>query len=483
MRAFRRTVWCLGLVLLLQAGCALPTSALQPPVQAPARFKGGLPGAERIQGKWWEAYQDEVLNRLVQTTLEHNPAVDVYFHRLSAAREQVRVAATVGLPRLEGSAGVGYSRTSPNTALGEAFGRQSIKGPQYTVQAHVSWEPDLWRRVANAVDIADSQVVLAKIEVDGLMLLLCTEVVQFYWSMRSAESELALLQAVQQSRMETERLMQARHKRGLAGDMELAQARMELANATADMEDVRKRRDLNEHHLATLTGRPIAEFSVPPAAADASSDFLLPAPPTLAAGLPADTLSRRPDLTASAQAIRAAIAERDIAEAAFYPSIKLTSDVGYASKDLSGLLHGGQLSLGPLAISLPIFDGGRNRARLAAADAHYQEAVAAHKSKLLLALREVDDALTEMAANEAAVKHRKEALGAARQTEKMAQSRYEKGLADYLVVMDAQRTALSTARAMLHNRAQALVASVQLVRAVGGGWNAGEAMSPASLYR
>lgn len=486
MMAGSRRDWLLllNLVLLLQAGCA--PRALTPlhfRVEAPARFKGGNANAERIEGKWWEAYQDDVLNRLVETTLRNNPAMDIVYARLKAAREQVKVASSGSRPRVDGSTGVNYSRTSPNTPLGAAFGHQSIKGPQYTVQVGASWEPDMWQRVANAVEIADSKVELAKIDIDALTLLLCTEVVQFYWLMRSAEAELGMLRAIHQSRVEAERVLQTRHKSGLVGDLELATARMEVANATADFEDARRRRELNEHHLATLTGRPLAEFSVPPAPADGQKDFLLPAPPRMTPGLPADMLARRPDMAATTQNIRAAIADRHIAEAAFYPSIKLTGDFGFASKELQTLAQGTQLSLGPLAISLPLFDGGRNKAHLAASDARHQEAMAAHKSKLLLALREVDDALTEMATNEAAVKRRQEALDAARQAEKITRFRYDKGLTDYMAVMGAQRTTLSIARAVLHNRSQALVASVQLVRAVGGGWNAGEAVTPAHLYR
>ncbi len=192
-------------------------------------------------------------------------------------------------------------------------------------------------------------------------------------------------------------------------------------------------------------------------------------------------LSRRPDLAASAQDIRAAIADRNIAETAFYPTIKLTGDFGFASRDLGSLLSGQQLSFGPLAISLPIFDGGRNKANLAAADARYQEAVASHKSKLLLALKEVDDALTEIATNETAVTARQQALDAARRAIAVAKARQKSGLTNYLDVLESERTMLTIERASLQNRMRALVASVELVRAVGGGWDAGSAVTPGQL--
>ncbi|MDR5805304.1 AMP-binding protein [Caballeronia sp. LZ001] len=161
--------------------------------------------------------------------------------------------------------------------------------------------------------------------------------------------------------------------------------------------------------------------------------------------------------------------------------LKLTGDFGFASRDLGSLLSGQQLSFGPLAISLPIFDGGRNKANLAAADARYQEAVASHKSKLLLALKEVDDALTEIATNETAVTGRQQALDAARRAIAVAKARQKSGLTNYLDVLESERTMLTIERASLQNRMRALVASVELVRAVGGGWDAGSAVTPGQL--
>jgi outer membrane protein, multidrug efflux system len=485
MMASKKRRWLpLCFVLMLQAGCTTgPLTPLQGPVDTPPRFKGGDPAAARIQGEWWKVYHDDVLNNLVETTLHNNPNLDVAFARLRAAREAVKGTSASFLPRIDADAGFGYSRTSPYTPFGEALGQQSIKGNTYSVEATVAWEPDIWGRVANAVEVADTKVVLAKIEVDSYMLILCAEVVQFYWQMRSAESDLAILQAFQQSRAETEQVLASKFKGGLIGELELARARADVANAAAELEDAQKRRELNEHSLATLTGRPIADFSVPPSPAVAQRKFLPPAPPRMAPGLPADILARRPDLAATTQNIRAAIADRNIAETAFYPSIKLTGNFGFASMELRTLLQGKQLSFGPIAISLPIFDGGRNKANLAAADARYQEAIAAHKSKLLLALKEVDDALTEVTSNEAALEQRQKALDAARRVEAVARVRFDKGLGNYFDVMDSQRTILSIERAMLQSRAQSLTASVQLVRAVGGGWQADEAVTSAQSYR
>ncbi len=487
MMQFKKNTWLsmLGVLLALN-GCATePLTPLEGPVSAPQRFKGADTRANDIQARWWEAYHDEVLNQLVETTLRENPNLGIVYARLRASREQVKATAAGSRPSVEVAAGVGNSRTSANSPFGVALGRQSIRGNQYTLGSSVAWEPDIWRRVANAVEVADTKVVLAKIEIDSYMLILCAEVVQFYWQLRAAEMELAVMQAIQRSRADTERVLASRYQGGFIGELDLARARVELANAEADLEDVRKRRALNEHSLATLTGRPIAEFSVAPIYMNVDKDFLLPPPPAMTPGLPIDIVARRPDLAETGQNIRAAIASRHIAQAASYPSVKVTGDFGFASKELDALTNAGsrQFSVGPLTISLPVFDGGRIQANLATADARFQEAVAVHKSKLLLALKEVEDALTEISSNEDALKKRQAALESARRANAIAKFRYDKGLANYLDVMDSERTLLAVERGMLQNRALALVASVQLVRALGGSWNAGEGVTPAQLYQ
>ena len=281
---------------------------------------------------------------------------------------------------------------------------------------------------------------------------------------------MALLETTRDARAEAEGLLSSRFNAGLIGEFDMLRARVELASAQADIEDARRRRSLAEHALATLTGRALRDFSVAPT----NRAEQLPAPPAVAPGLPADLLARRPDLAASSQLVRAQLAQRAVAQAAFYPTITLTGDFGYASRSLEDLVQGGsrQINLGPLALSLPMFDGGRNQANLALAQAAYHEALAGHRNTLLLALREVDDALTEIEARQAQMRAQQKALDAARRAAGIAGERYNKGVASYLDAIDAQRSVLAIERGVLQSRAHALYASVQLVRALGGGWNA-----------
>jgi multidrug efflux system outer membrane protein len=190
-------------------------------------------------------------------------------------------------------------------------------------------------------------------------------------------------------------------------------------------------------------------------------------------------LSQRPDLAASVAALRAANAQVGVAEGAFYPALSLTGNFGYASENLRELTQAGsrQFSIGPLALSLPIFDGGRNKSNLKQAKARYEEAVANHESKLLNALREVEDALSDSQQRQYQGEAQAQSQQAAARAYLVAQARYERGISNYLDVIDAQRSALSADRAAVQIKTQRLLASVAVARSLGAGWESRTALT------
>jgi multidrug efflux system outer membrane protein len=198
----------------------------------------------------------------------------------------------------------------------------------------------------------------------------------------------------------------------------------------------------------------------------------LPEAPMIPVGLPANILAQRPDLAASVATLRAANAQIGVAQGAFYPALSLTSNFGYASENLRELAQGGsrQFSFGPFALSLPIFDGGRNKANLKQAKARYEEAVANHEGKLLNALREVEDALSDLQQRKQQGEAQAQAKEAAARAYLVAQARYERGISNYLDVIDAQRSSLAAERAAVQIKTQRLLASVAVARSLGAGW-------------
>ncbi len=454
---------------VLLSGCATVGTDFQAPANvADAAFRHApASDAARLPQNWWSVFGDGTLDRLEQQALRDSPTVQAAAQRLLQAEAQLGITRANERPQLNVSTGISNSRTSANTSQGLALGNRSISGNNYSVGTAFSYELDLLGRVRRAVEAADAQALAAQADRDGVMLLLTSQVATTYWQLRGLDAEFAILQDALATRRETEQLVTARFDAGLSNELDTSRARIERANAEADLEEVQRQRNALEHGLAVLLG---ASPSTPvlPVVASAA----LPQPPAIPVGLPASLLGQRPDLAASVATLKAANAQVGVAEGAFYPSVSLTGNFGFASESLSDIVKGGsrQFSVGPLALSLPILDGGRNKANLASARARYAEAQANHRERLLTALREVEDALSDVQQKARQGKVQGTSREAAQRAYLVARARYERGLSTYLDVTDAQRSSLAADRAGVQIDTQRLLAAVAVARALGAGW-------------
>jgi multidrug efflux system outer membrane protein len=430
--------------------------------------------AARLPAQWWTVFNDATLSQLEERALRDNPNVRAAAQRLVQAQAQLGVTRAGELPTLGVSAGVSNTRTSAEAPMGQAFGGRSIKGNEYQVGANFSYELDLWGRVRRAVEAADAQALAAQDDRDGVMLMLSSQVATAYWQLRGLDAELAILNNALATRRESQGLIEARFNAGLSNELDVSRTRIERANAEADIQEALRQRNTLEHALAVLVGASPSQAILPPAAGDVATT--LPLPPAIPVGLPASVLGQRPDLAASVAQLRAFNAQVGVAEGAFYPSVSLTGNFGYASETLSNLAKGSarQFSFGPLALSIPVFEGGRNRANVNLAKARYDEAVANHEARLLTALREVEDALSDVQQRQQQGDVQIQAQQAAARAVLVAQARYDRGVSTYLDVTDAQRSALAADRAAAQIRTQRLLAAVSVARALGGGWSQGK---------
>jgi multidrug efflux system outer membrane protein len=438
-------------------------------IEAPAFRDSAAQQGEsaRLPAQWWTVFGDPALDTLEQRALRDNPNVKAAAQRLLQAQAQLGVTRASQLPSVNASAGVSNSRTSAESSQGIAFGHRAIEGNNYAIGANFSYELDLWGRVRRVVEAADAQALAAQDDRDGVLLMLSGQVASAYWSLRGLDAELAILSNALATRRESQQLVEARFNAGLSNELDVSRARIERANAEADLHGVQRERNLVEHGLATLVGASPTE-----PVALGTPGGALPQPPAIPVGLPASLLGQRPDLAASVAGLKAANAQVGVAEGAFYPSLSLTGNFGYASESLGNLARGSarQFSFGPLALSLPVFDAGRNRANLALSKARYDEALANHEGRLLTALREVQDALSDVRERQQQGEVQAQAQQAAARAVLVAQARYERGVSTYLDVTDAQRSALAADRAAAQIRTQRLLAAVAVARALGGGW-------------
>jgi len=437
-------------------------------VEASAAAAPVVQDSARLPATWWTVFNDATLNELEQRALRDNPGAKAAAQRLLQAQAQLGVLRAGQAPNVSVNAGLSNSRTSAETSQALALGGRSIEGNNFSVGAALSYELDLWGRVRRVVEAADAQALAAQDDRDGVLLMLSGQVAQSYWQLRGLDAEQAILRDALAARREAQQLVEARFDAGLTNELDVSRARVERANAEADMHDVQRQRNLVEHALAVLVGVSPSTPLLPAVARP-----VLPLPPTIPVGLPASLLSQRPDLAASVANLRAANAQVGVAEGMFYPSLTLTSNFGYASQSLRDLAGGSarQFSVGPLALSLPVFDGGRNKANLALYKARYDEALANHENRLLTALREVEDALSDAQQRQQQGDVQAQAQQASARALMVAQARYERGISTYLDVTDAQRSALGADRAAAQLRTQRLLASVAVARALGGGWS------------
>ena len=456
------------------AGCATVGSNFSAPatpaVAAYRHADAAKVDAARLPAEWWTVFNDPALNALEQRAVRENPGVKASAQRLLQAQAQLGVYRAAQAPTVSVGAQVSNSRSSAETSQGLALGHRSIKGNNYAIGGSLSYELDLWGRVRRVVEAADAQALAAQDDRDGVILLLSAQVATNYWQLRGLDAEMAILKNALGTRRESEQLVEARFNGGLSNELDLSRARVERANAEADLHEVQRQRNLLEHSLATLVG---VSPSAPLIASLGSAE--LPLPPAIPVGLPASLLAQRPDLASSVAQLRSANAQVGVAEGAFYPSLSLTGNFGYASESLRNLADGSarQFSVGPLALSLPIFDGGKNKANLAVAKARYEEAVANHETRLLTALREVEDALSDVQERQQQGDAQAQARQAAARAYLVAQARYERGVSNYLDVTDAQRSSLAADRAAVQIRTQRLLAAVAVARSLGAGWTQG----------
>lgn len=451
-----------SLVLAATSVAAVGPDYQRPEVASAVAWKQAAPAGTLPRGDWWKLYGDATLDDLEVRALTANPSLHAAAARVEQARAAAGLARSAYLPGVALGASTDRARTSRTTDnLLPVAETGTFRGV-----LDLSWEIDLFGRVRRLNEGARADGAASAADFENVRLALTAEVASTYFSLRALDRETALVADGVGLRRRALELVTSRHKIGAATDFDVARSEAELASTEAEAAALANRRAALQNALAVLLGAPAPSFVLPPPGAQRSL------PPAIPAGLPSELLERRPDIAAAEAALAAANARIGVAKAAFFPAISLTGSAGYASGDIDRLFNSDSRlwSIGP-SLYLPIFQGGRNRANLARSRAAYEESVAVFRQRVLVAFREVQDALTatQLLADQAVAQDR--AAAAARRAGELAQKRYDAGFVNYFEVIDAQRTVLAAERASTQLGAQQLVNSVALVKALGGGWD------------
>ena len=455
----------------------IPTNAVPAAYKAAdlGAWKQGQPLDNVPKGAWWEVFGDIALNDLESRALEANQELKAAVARVDQARATARVARSELLPTLNFDPSLTRERISPNQV--PSFG--ALTANTFRAPLDLSYEIDLWGRVRRGFEGARAEAAATLAAYYNVLLTLQGDVAQNYFLLRSLDAEIAAVTSTVSLRHEQVQLVRSRFEGGIGNQLDISRAETELATTEAEAASLAKRRAELENALAILVGANPAAFKL--AALTGANTNWNPRPPTVPSGLPAQLLERRPDVAEAERQLAAANARIGVAKAAFFPVLRLTGSGGYVSGEVDNLFNweSRAWSIGP-SLSLPIFAGGRNRANYKRSQAAYQEAVAKYRQQVLVAFGEVENSLAGIhhLSTQAAAQNR--AVAAAHRAAGLATDRYRAGIVSYLEVVDASRDALQTERANAQLAGQRLATTVQLVKALGGGWTEHEFFAKAS---
>ncbi len=474
-------------LLVLLAGCTVgpnyhrPTAPTAPsfkelaePVPPPSPAGGGwkqvAPNDSALRANWWEIYQDPQLDQLQQKVTVSNQTLKASFQQYTSARAAVQYYRSQFFPTVQAGPSATRTRQSQNRPLYVPGSKTNYNDA--FLQGQVSWEPDFWGNIRRTVEAQRATAQATAADLANVELSIRSELATDYFELRGLDTQQRLLDNTVRNFEQYLSLTTTRFKGGVASESDVLLARTQLDQTRAQLIDVGVARAQYEHAIATLTGTPASSFSLPPL----PLDLQLPQVPV---GVPSQLLERRPDVASAERRADAANAQIGIAIAAYYPTINLTGTGGFESKSPSTLIQGPSSlwSLGGSAIEL-LFDAGRRHALTQEARAGYEVNVANYRETVLQAFQEVEDNLSGLRILNSEAAAQQQAVADAQRSLVLSTNRYKGGVTTYLEVLTAQSTQLTNERTAADITTREFAASVQLIKALGGGWDNSKLPTP-----
>jgi multidrug efflux system outer membrane protein len=456
-------------VLLGAAACNVGPDYERPKLTVPDGFKSAAPdeaGAHGLKQDWWTLFNDPELTALEEAAVRENQDLKAAVARVDQARAGLKNSKSALYPALDFNPSINRLRTSENTATARG---STITFTDIRVPFDVSYEVDLWGKIRRGIEAAEGQ---AKASADDLGVVLHTmesDIASNYFQIRSLDLQVRILNRTVASYQRQLDLLNTQLKAGLVGRISVVQAEALLYSTQSQQADTRRQRSDLEHALATLLGKAPTEFSLPVKALD-----LAVKPPKIPAGLPAELLRRRPDVAEAEQNLAIASAQIGVAVSQYYPDLQLTGTAGWESLDFQHIPNW-QSRIWSIGASVfqPLFQGGRIDASVEQARARYTELLAVYRNQVLIAYRDVEDALTDLHLRSDAAQSLSQAVDSSREYVKLSETQFQQGLISYLQVIDAERTLLGNELSAAQLASLRLVSAVQLIKALGAGWEEG----------
>ena len=472
------------LTVVLLASCLQGPDYRRPSIEAPSDWSDIASGSLAAKGSdaipeadWWRSFRNDELTQFVERALAQNHDVRRAVSRVLEGRASVTTAGAGLYPQLNVQGSYTNLAISKNTlaGLGLATGQQpqpqvfATPGRSFELwngATDLRWELDVWGRIRRGMEAASAEAQAIEQDARAIALTLVGDVGQAYFRIRELDDQIEIARRALTLRQESLDIIGKRASVGLASDLDVKRTEVLVAESAGQIPDLTRLRAMEVHRLEVLTGFSPGSVLLPSKSLRAAV-----VQPDIPVGLPSQLLERRPDILQAEATLMAANARIGQARAYFFPTLSITGQGGLQSVEFANWFTGNSASysIGP-SVTLPIFLGGTNVARLDAAESRYQQMLESYQQTILLAFREVADLLVSLQARGEQLVHQRDQVAAATAAVGLANVRYRKGLVNYLDVIDAQRTMLAAETQLAQTERARLIDMVGLYKAVGGGW-------------
>jgi NodT family efflux transporter outer membrane factor (OMF) lipoprotein len=481
----------LSLGICTLAGCRVgpvyhvpPATAQAPPAaykETPSAdsdaWKPAQPQDAMLRGKWWEIYKDPELNALEEQVNINNQNIKQFFENFMESRTLIAQARSQLYPTV--SVGPGYTRAqaSSNTGNSAASNIEGQASQLTTLPLSVSWAPDLWGKVRNQIRENQYNAQLSAADLENERLTEQADLAVTFFQLRGQDALIKVLQDTVAADTKAVEVTRSSYDTGVGTEISVVEAENTLQNAKSSLINLGVLRAQYEHAIALLVGLPASGFSVPAKPLDA-------APPAIPLGMPSQLLERRPDIAGAERTMAAANAQIGVVTAAYYPTLTLSAEGGFESSAFKHLFDWPSRfwSLGP-GVSETVFDAGLRRATVRQYIAVYNADVASYRQTVLTAFQQVEDNLAAVRILSQQQQQLQLAVQSAQKSLDLEMGRYNTGIDPYIDVVTAQTTLLSDQQSLASLKTTQMTASVQLIEALGGGWDASQLPTPADVSK
>jgi len=486
-RSFHNSLWfALACLLVLAGGCAVGPNYKRPTTptpqvfkeQPPEGWKQAEPNAAIPRGKWWEIYNDPQLNDLEEQVNISNQNVLAAAAQYREARDAVRVARSSLFPTATASPSVTRQRiiaTAPGQSVSGTPTKTANTETLYDLPVDISYQADVWGNIRRSVTAAYANAQASFADLENARLSYQAQLAEFYFELHGQDGDIDLLERSVKLYGDYLKLTQDRFQFGVASGLDVAQAKTQLDTTRAQLIDLYVERTQFEHAIAILIGKPPADLTIAPM-------VLKTLPPAVPIGVPSALLERRPDIAASERQMAAANEQIGIAKSAYFPAVLLSASGGFEATKLSQWLNASSAiwSAG-MQLAETLFDAGKRRAQLDSARAAYDVTVANYRQTSLTAFQQVEDELAALRVLEQEATTTDAAVADAQDELSISTDQYKAGTATYLQVITAQTFLLQNEKSAVDILTRRMTASVLLIEALGGGWDASQLPSKADV--